>query len=77
MGIIFAQLANELPARHLVCIEPASTIAEAQRATRTAFKLPDDGGVLLSFGGEPLEDASATLGGRGVPADAILEAVRA
>lgn len=77
MGIIFVQLGDELPARHLVGIEPGSTVAEAQQATRAAFNLPEGGGVSLSFGGKPLADDSATLGGSEVPADAILEAVRA
>jgi hypothetical protein len=77
MGIIFAQLGDELPPRHLVGIEPSSTVGEAVQAVREAFKLPEGGGVLLSFEGQQLEDQTATLSGGEVPADAVLGAVRA
>jgi hypothetical protein len=76
MGIIFAQLGAELPARHLVGIEPSSTVGEAAQAVREAFKLPDDGEVLLFFAGGALDDPAATMAGGEVPADAVLEAVR-
>jgi hypothetical protein len=77
MGIIFAQLDDELPARHLVDIDPSSTVAATQAAVRTAFNLPEGGDVQLAFGGRALADPSTTLAVGEVPADAVLEASKA
>jgi hypothetical protein len=74
MGIIFAQLEQELPARHLVGIAPASTVEEATDAVRDAFKLAAGQSVRLEFAGQALD--SGTLAASEVPADAVLEATR-
>ncbi|MEA2346792.1 MAG: hypothetical protein QOG62_579 [Thermoleophilaceae bacterium] len=76
MGIIFAQLGDELPARHLVEIEPGSTVGDAQAAVRAAFNLPEDAGLELAFDGQALPDQAATLEAGTVPADAVLTAAR-
>lgn len=72
MGILFAHLEGELPARHLEGITPASTISEATEAVRGAFRLPSERSLRLSFGKQVLDDPSNALAHWQVPADAII-----
>jgi hypothetical protein len=72
MGIVFAHLEGELPARHLEGVTPASTVSEAAEAVRAAFHLPAERSLRLFFGERSLGDPTTSLAHWEVPADAII-----